>query len=56
MLKYEDCICDPDNHDTKLELAGAGVIVTHRCRDCSNEVYDTNYTVDEVIEYLEGKR
>lgn len=50
MISYEECLCDPDNHDTKLEIVGAGVIVTYTCRGCGNEVYDTNYTLDDIVQ------
>lgn len=52
MIKYEDCLCDPENHDATLEIKGTGVIVTYTCRNCGNEVYDTNYTLEDVKDYV----
>ena len=52
MIRYEDCLCDPDKSQVSLEIRGAGVIVTYTCPDCANEVYDTNFTLDEVPEEL----
>lgn len=49
MISYEECLCDPDKHDTSVEIIeGKSVIVTYTCQECSNKVYDTNYTIDDI--------
>ena len=52
MIKYEDCLCDQEIHDASLEIIGAGVVVTYTCRECGNKVYDTNYTLEDVSDYV----
>jgi hypothetical protein len=56
MMNYESCLCDPDKALVSLEIRGAGVIVTYKCPGCANEIYDTNYTVDDIIEDLNRLR